>query len=98
MNFGGAIKAMKEGCIVSREGWNGNWGNMSFIYLQRWAMKGMPVKYEPCIIIRTSDDKSQPGWMPTMADMLAEDWVLNSQTPQMFNNEVDPESEEYNNE
>ena len=36
--------------------------------------KGFPM--QDCIGMKTADDKMQPGWLASQADMLAEDWIV----------------------
>jgi hypothetical protein len=67
MNFGQAIDALKENKPVARRGWNGK--NMH-IYLV------IEEPYEPCIYMLTAQEKMQPGWLASQADMLAEDWYV----------------------
>lgn len=79
MNFGDAIKALKDDRCVARAGWNGK--NMH-IYLEDMftftvgagVFKGETRRYEPVIVMFTADGKHQPGWLASQADMLADDW------------------------
>lgn len=67
MTFGQAIKALKAGKWVRREGWN---GKGMHIYLDTFE------GYDPCIVLFTAQKRHQPGWLASQADMLAEDWEL----------------------
>lgn len=81
MNFGEAIQALKNGQMVRRAGWN---GKGMHLYLEGGF--SMPVrggvhsgavrKYEPVICMFTAQQKHQPGWLASQADMLAEDWEV----------------------
>ena len=81
MNFGDAIKAMKEGKCVQRAGWNGK--NMH-IYLEEhmsWPVQGGVFKgdvreYEPCICMFNAQGTHQPGWLANQPDILADDWQV----------------------
>lgn len=81
MNFGEAIEALKVGELVRRAGWNGK--NMH-LYLEEdlgWKVqvengKSVERKYEPVICMFTAQEKHQPGWLASQADMLAEDWEV----------------------
>lgn len=81
MDFGEAIRALKQGRGVCREGWNGR--NMH-LYLEDMlshtvgagAHKGHVRKYEPTIVMFTAQGLHQPGWLASQADMLAEDWQI----------------------
>ena len=90
MNFGDAIKALKEGRKVARKGWNGK--NM---YL--WLKPATVIKSEWCkdpllkeivdanngeaealgtICMKTADNKILTGWLASQTDMLSEDWTV----------------------
>ena len=90
LNFGDAIKALKEGKKVARKGWNGK--NM---YL--WLKPAVTIKSEWCkdpmlkeivdanggeaealgtICMKTADNKILTGWLASQTDMLCEDWVV----------------------
>ena len=90
MNFGDAIKALKEGKKVTRKGWNGK--NM---YL--WLKPATTIKSEWCkdpmlkeivdanggeaealgtICMKTADNKILTGWSANQIDMLSEDWLI----------------------
>lgn len=79
MDFGDAIRALKDGKSVARKGWNGK--NMH-IYLEdmfRFPVKGgvyagTERKYDPVIVMFTAQGTHQPGWLASQADMLASDW------------------------
>lgn len=73
MDFGDAIRAMKQGCHVSRKGWN---GKGMFLYLEAWGDAKDEAGYEPCIVIRNAVGELQPGWLASQADMLATDWEV----------------------
>lgn len=85
MNFGEAIQAMKEFCCVSRKGWNGK--NMH-VYLEDSSVMvvkggvclGKERKYDPVFGMYTAQGTHQLGWVPSQADMLAEDWEVVDET------------------
>ena len=71
MNFGQALEALKLGSKVTRNGWNG---------------KGMYVQYnkaidfehsilEPFLTIKNVRN-SFDTWVPSVSDLMAEDWVI----------------------
>lgn len=89
-DFGYAIRALKEGKRVSRQGWNGKG-----MYL--WLLPAAMVKAEWCrephlkevaeanggeiealgsIRMMTADKKVLTGWLASQPDMLAEDWEI----------------------
>lgn len=70
MDFGWAIKAMKNGHTVRREGWRAprNW----WVYLQH-PSEHSDVEW-PYLVKNWTD--GTVAWAPTHADLLAEDWEL----------------------
>lgn len=68
MNFGQAIKKLKDGANVCREGWYGH----HFLTLHDPG-EDEPSN-EPYIIISTENGDVLP-WLASQADVLAEDWV-----------------------
>lgn len=88
-DFGWAIRLLKNGGRVAREGWNGKG-----MYL--WLLPSAMVKAEWCrephlravaeahggeiealgsIRMMTADGKVLTGWLASQTDMLAEDWM-----------------------
>ena len=65
MHFGFAIETMKAGKRVYRDGWN---GKGMYIFLLT-----LP-NYEPVVCLHNAQGKLQPGWLPSQADIFAEDW------------------------
>lgn len=85
MDFGGALKALKEGKAVERRGWN---GKGLFVYLvtggnypvqmdivKPIAEKDGTLKYNPYMAIKNMDG-SISTWVPSVNDCLAEDWFV----------------------
>ena len=70
MNFGEAIREMRMGNAVCREGWNGR---------GMWLALQVPDEHskmtQPYIYIKTVQDDLIP-WLASQADMLAEDWMV----------------------
>ena len=90
MTFGDAIKALKQGKMVARQGWNGKG-------MCLWLMPETSVKAEWCkephlktlaeqnggsidalgtIRMLTADKKILTGWLASQTDMLSEDWII----------------------
>jgi len=75
MDFGDAVRALKAGNKVAREGWNGK---------GMWLVLGDPANVLvwddypmlPFIAMKTADGKMLPGWLASQTDILAEDWVV----------------------
>lgn len=70
MDFGNAIRALKDGKKVSREGWNGK---------GMWLALQVPDAHSkmslPYIYMKTADDKLVP-WLASQTDVLSEDWEV----------------------
>lgn len=84
MDFGDAIRAMKAGKRVAREGWN---GKGMFLFLVNGSTftvnrepllsimgEGTQVQYHAHIDMKTAQGYVVP-WLASQADMLADDWV-----------------------
>ena len=85
LDFGDAIRFMKDGKRVSRTGWN---GKGMFVYLvppasypvQTGAAKeffgeGSLVPYNAYMAIKNVDD-TVSTWVPSVNDCLAKDWMV----------------------
>lgn len=78
IDFGGAIRALKRGERVAREGWNGK-GMWLMLIRSGNAMHTSSAgafEMQDCIGMKTAANVMQPGWLANQADMLAEDWVV----------------------
>ena len=82
MNFGDAIKAMRDGKRVQRSGWNGKNQYIELAsHISYMNAKGEVVNVNHDAIgnkavafVGTSG--VQIGWLASQADMLADDWKL----------------------
>jgi hypothetical protein len=70
-DFREALRRLKKGDRVARQGWN---GKGMYIYLYTFQHDD-PV-FEPCIVMHTAQGREQPGWLASQADLLALDWTL----------------------
>lgn len=90
MNFGQAIKALKEGKKVSRQGWNGvnqfvvlspgkeNLEADKFFstHLKDFANSiGGFMSIRPTFLLKTAQNDAA-YWGPSVSDCLAEDWII----------------------
>jgi len=91
-DFGWALKRLKAGHKVAREGWNGK--GMFLIFVPGTlktelragtpyyaALNGPNVGYSvaainPHIDMYTAQGAFQPGWLASQTDMLASDWCV----------------------
>lgn len=90
LNFGDAIKALKEGKRVARNGWNGKgmflWLKPATTVKSDWCKD--PLLKELCdnnggeiealgtICMKTADNKVLTGWLASQTDILSEDWMI----------------------
>ena len=85
MDFGDAIRAMKNGKRVARDGWN---GKGMFLFLVNGSTftvnrepllsimgEGTQVQYHAHIDMKTAQGYVVP-WLASQSDMLADDWVV----------------------
>jgi hypothetical protein len=89
-SFGKALELLKAGKRVAREGWNGKgqwvsctqgrnvpigelWSEANKDYLKLIGKDTLEIK--PYLSIYTTQGNLQPGWVPSSADLFAEDWV-----------------------
>lgn len=88
MDFGNALRALKNGKAVARNGWN---GKGMFLTLQNGStvdgnlMRNEPAKnfygdrkvhIAPHIDMKAVDETYIVGWLASQTDMLAEDWYI----------------------
>lgn len=90
MNFGDAIKALKEGRKVARKGWNGKnmylWLKPATVIKSEWCKDPMLKEIVDAnngeaealgtICMKTADNKILTGWLASQTDMLSEDWTI----------------------
>jgi len=76
LNFGEALKRLKEWKSVAREGWN--WKGMWLVLIKAWnaLYKNQEWSYpmQDCIWMKTATWDMQPWWLASQSDLLAEDW------------------------
>ena len=88
MDFSDALRGVKKGKKIQRKGWNGR--NMFVVY-QKGYPKGIPCNEQtaaafglkpgenfvclPYLQIRNVDG-SHAMWVPSISDLLADDWVF----------------------
>lgn len=79
IDFGAAIRALKEGKVAYRQGWN---GKGIFIELQRpdeYSKMTAPYIFINTLGLKTEDEMGplvRVPWLASQTDMLAEDWVI----------------------
>ena len=88
-SFSSALEALKDGYRVQRNGWNGKnmwialspgftalpaekfWNPHAFQFAES---NGGTAGVDPYFIMKTAQGTIQMGWVPSQADMLANDW------------------------
>lgn len=91
-DFGEAIRYLKGGRRVARSGWNGK-GQFAYLVpaasypVQTGAAaahfgEGSVVPYRAYLALKTVDD-TVSTWAPSVSDVLAEDWVVVENAPQI---------------
>lgn len=82
MNFGEALRHLKEGEKLSREGWNGKnqyielATNISYETLNGKIVNAQHDTIGNKAIAFVGTSGIQLGWLASQADMLAEDWFI----------------------
>lgn len=79
--FDRAIKYLKAGKKIAREGWNSK--GMFLIFIDPYANNQYSVTEKPYMVgtlssyigMKTADNKLVP-WLASQTDMLAEDWMV----------------------
>ncbi|ENJ8541423.1 DUF2829 domain-containing protein [Raoultella planticola] len=80
LSFGLAIEALKQGHRVARAGWNGK--NQWVVYVKPGfydvgcSLGAKAGSLQPFLALKNAQDMFQPGWVPSMGDLLAEDWQV----------------------
>ena len=78
-NFGEAIKYLKRGFRVCRQGWNGKGMYLAHVNSYQYKVDGEVHKdsllLSPWIGMKTADGKFVP-WLASQTDVLAEDWMF----------------------
>ena len=86
LSFGQALRYLKAGHTVQREGWNGKGMWLVLVEGSRPTVKADTtygsigllgkVTIDAHIDMFTAAGTMQPGWLASQADMLAEDWRI----------------------
>lgn len=81
LSFSVALEALKQGKLISRDGWN---GKGMFIYLRGYSPRVEEVVPSmedsllllPYICMKTADNKCLHGWLASQTDLLSDDWCI----------------------
>ncbi len=84
-NFGDALAALKDSCVVTREGWNAKGMFVYFVPPAKYkAQTGVArefygvdamVPYAGYFALKNADGKVHT-WVPSVGDLLAHDWII----------------------
>ncbi|MGC4019219.1 MAG: DUF2829 domain-containing protein [Muricomes sp.] len=72
--FEEALKYLKRGMKVMRSGWNGKEMYITLIPAGNACFQGFPM--QNCFGLKTGNGEMQPGWIPSVRDCLADDWMF----------------------
>lgn len=77
-DFSDALMWLKEGKRVQRAGWNGagQWVVLIDPGNAMYTKGGASAPMQPCLGLKNSQGNMQPGWVPSMGDLLADDWLV----------------------
>lgn len=77
-DFSDALMWLKEGKRVTRAGWNGagQWVVLIDPGNAMYTKGGASAPMQPCLGLKNSQGNMQPGWVPSMGDLLATDWQV----------------------
>ncbi|MCM6993461.1 DUF2829 domain-containing protein [Enterobacter roggenkampii] len=77
-DFSSALKWLKEGERVCREGWNGKdqWVVLIHPGNAMYTKGGVSASMQPCLGLKNAQGNMQPGWVPSMGDLMARDWRI----------------------
>lgn len=70
MNFGQALEMLEDFKHVRRAGWN---GPGQHVYMAAGIVHNQ-IPLNPVFVLCNAQGYHQPGWVPSMGDMLAKDW------------------------
>lgn len=78
VDFGQALASVKAGYRIARAGWNGRDMYVWFPkdYHRMLNLATGVCKIEPCLFLHNSAGGEQPGWLPSQADLFANDWYI----------------------
>lgn len=77
-DFSTALKCLKEGKRIYRTNWNGN--NQWVILINpgnaMHVSSAGSFDMQKCFGLKNTQGNMQPGWIPSIGDLLAEDWIV----------------------
>lgn len=76
MDFGNALRALKDGLKVARKGWNGKGLWLELQKPDEHSKMTLPYVYLNYPEGDTYHNGCRVPWLPSQTDMLEEDWVV----------------------
>lgn len=74
MDFGDAIKAIRRGQRVARDGWN---GKGMYLFLGHPSVVPIdPLPIVPAVCMKTAQNTIVVGWLASQTDLLSDDWQV----------------------
>ncbi len=75
MDFGEALRHVKQGAKAQRVGWNGKGMHIAQFRVMK-SLDNPDDHFPPVLSLFNAEGKQQLGWVPSQADMMAEDWEI----------------------
>lgn len=77
-DFSDALLWLKEGKRVCRAGWNGKDQYVCVIHAGNamYTKGGASAPMQDCLGLKNAQGNMQPGWVPSMGDLMATDWLV----------------------
>lgn len=91
MTFGAALQAVKDGRRIARSGWRGEWvcfmppttipadlvNGRTLEFVTREVLQSVGgLRVGGYMVLWTADGFWQPGWLPSVQDIAANDWIV----------------------
>lgn len=77
-SFSEALAFLRRGARIARRGWNG--ADMWLVLIRAGnavhQSSAGTFDMQDCIGMKTAQNVMQPGWVPSQADLLADDWIV----------------------
>ncbi|MEI7375666.1 DUF2829 domain-containing protein [Dickeya chrysanthemi] len=89
MTFSHALEALKMGKTVCRAGWNGKGQYVVMVKPGFYdvgcsivgAFSTKAATLQPFLALKNAQDLFQPGWVPSMGDLMSPDWMIYEPAP-----------------
>lgn len=77
-DFSFALRMLKAGARMARAGWNGKdqWVVLIHPGNAMYTKGGASAPMQSCLGLKNAQGNMQPGWVPSMGDLMADDWQV----------------------